>query len=174
MYTSDIDWCPSLYLGHNKLDGNGERLAKAQERDSRAALRVSRWEEIQPETQESVSNETVDLESETGSSTSDQQTETIHKGDLPIDFFDEETFIKDNGKVLYYTGLPKGELLQSVFELVIPYPGQSRGYYWRSFIVTLMKLRLNLRHQDLAYRLDVSKSTISRRFQEMFDILTRS
>ena len=136
MYTSDIDCCPSLYLGHNKLDGNCERLAKAQERDSRAALRVSRREEIQPE---SVSNETVDLESETGSSTSDQQTETIHKGDLPIDFFDEETFIKDNGKVLYYTGLPKGELLQSVFELVIPYPGQSRGYYWRSFIVTLMK-----------------------------------
>lgn len=34
-----------------------------------------------------------------------------------------------------------------------------------------MKLRLNLGYQDLAYRLGVSISTLSRRFQEMLDII---
>ena len=34
-----------------------------------------------------------------------------------------------------------------------------------------MKLRLNLGYQDLAYRLGVSISTLSQRFQEMLDIM---
>ena len=101
----------------------------------------------------------------------DKGTQTDHTGDIPVDFFNEEQFLNDDGKVLYYTGLPNGELLQNMFQLVVPYPVQRREYYWQSLIVTLMKLRLNFGHQDLAYRLGVSMSTICRRFQDMLDLM---
>ena len=54
--------------------------------------------------------------------------------------------------MLYYTALPNGELSSNVFQLVIPHPGTTRKYYWSSFVMIIMKLCLNLCHQDLAYR----------------------
>ena len=108
---------------------------------------------------------------ETQDNKCDKQTETEYQGDLPTDFFDENYFTNDDNKICYYTGLPNGEMLQSVFELVIPLPGLKREYYWRSFLITLMKLQLNLGRQDLAYRLAVNVSTLSRVFHEMLDIM---
>ena len=52
----------------------------------------------------------------------------------------------------------------------IPFPGYNREY-WKSYLVTLMKLRLNLGYQDLAYHFGVPISTLSRRFQGMLDIV---
>lgn len=49
--------------------------------------------------------------------------------------------------------------------------GDKRSYYWRSFIIVLIKLRLNLGFQDMAFRLGVSKATISRWFHEALDIM---
>ena len=69
--------------------------------------------------------------------------------------------------MLYYTGQSNGEISSSVFQLVTPYPGNSRQNYWSSFIMTLMKLCLNLDHRDLAYRFNINKSTVSRRFDDM-------
>ena len=94
------------------------------------------------------------------------QTETV-----VIDFFDEEDFTSDDDKVKYYTGLPSAELLKEVFKLVVPFPGTKREYYWKSFIATMMKLRLNLGLQDLAYRLRVHLSTMVRRYHEMLHML---
>ena len=62
-------------------------------------------------------------------------------------------------------------MLLNVFELVIPFPGSKKDVYWRSFIIVLMKLHLNLGYQDLAYRLGVSISTVSQYFREMLDIM---
>ena len=173
MYKLDIDWSPSQHLGHDKLALDSAKLAEAQQRASRAAVRAVRREEILASTSANETHsETHVVESDgVDSRTHDQQTETEHTGDLPVDMFEEEHFLKDNGKVLYYTGLPNGELLSSVFQLVIPYPGTSRKYYWSSFVMTLMKLRLNLGHQDLAYRFNVNKSTVSRRFDDMLNIM---
>jgi len=70
----------------------------------------------------------------------DKKIETEHVGNLPIDFFSEELFLTDDHKVTCYTGLPDADLLSSVFELVIPFPDSRKGYYWESFIMTLMKL----------------------------------
>ena len=88
-----------------------------------------------------------------------------------MDFFDESYFTNDDHKVCYYTGLPSREMLLDVFELVIPLPCLKREYYWRSYLITLMKLQLNVGYQDLAYHLGVSVSTLARRFQEMLDIM---
>ena len=156
MYKLDIGWAPSQHLGHDKLALDSAKLAEAQQRASRAVVRAERREEILASTS-AIETHVVESE-DVDSKTHDQQTETEHTGDLPVDIFEEEHFVKDDDKLLYYTGLPDGELLSSVFQLVIPYPGTSRKYYWSSFVLTLMKLRLNLGHQDLA-------STVSRRFE---------
>ena len=89
------------------------------------------------------------------------------------DFFAESNFLSDDAKVQYYTGLSNCELLLSTFEFVMKsfVGGDNRSYYWQSFIVVLTKLQLNLGFQDLAFRLSVSKTTISRRFHEALDIM---
>ena len=79
-------------------------------------------------------------------------------------------FVTDHAKAHYYTGLPNGEVLLATFNYIVPYPGVKRDYHWKSFIILLMKLRLNVGFQDLTYRLDVSVSTVSRRFHEMLHI----
>jgi len=79
--------------------------------------------------------------------------------------------MSDDHKVQYYTGLPSAKLLQHVCELVIPFPGSRHQYYWRSFIMTLMKLHLNRGYQDLAYHLEIAVSTVTTRFHQMLEIM---
>ena len=129
-------------------------MAEAQQRASRAAVRAVRREEILASTSASTSaNETHVVESEGADSrTHDQQTETDHAGDLPVDIFEEEHFLKDDGKVLYYTGLPNGEFLSSVFRLVIPYPGTSRKYYAKQKHLGCKKGEANQKQQLSDYK----------------------
>ena len=149
MYTSNIDWSPSVNLGHGKIDEG--KLKEAQERAERScAIKRKREEAFQLDEQEHI----YDIEESTPGTFDDKldkMIETEHTGELPTDFFDQDYFTNDDHKVSYYTGLMNREMLLSVFELVIPFPGSKKDTYWRSFIITLMKLRLNLGHQDLAY-----------------------
>ena len=128
---------------------------------------------MEQETQDTLFGSDMDIgnDQEWDDNMWDKETKTLYTGELVVDLFNEEEFVKDNQKVKYYTGLPNGELLLEVFKLVVPFPGVKREYYWKSFISTLMKLRLNCGLQDLAYRLRVSLSTMTRRFQEMVDML---
>ena len=73
----------------------------------------------------------------------------------------------------YYTGLPNVEILVATFEFVMKLTafGERCGFYWRSFLLVLLKLRLNLGFQDLAFRINVSESTVSRKFHETLDIM---
>ncbi|XP_065907590.1 uncharacterized protein [Dysidea avara] len=90
-------------------------------------------------------------------------------------FFCENNIMSDDAKVQYYTGLATSLLLLKTFELVMGSfaLGDKRSYYWRSFMIVLMKLRLNLGLQDIAYRLGICTSTVSRRrFHEMLDIMS--
>ena len=73
----------------------------------------------------------------------DNEVQTEYTGELVVDFFNMEEFVKNDQKVKYYTGLPNEELLMEVFKLVVPFPGNKTEYYWKSFISTLMKLKLN-------------------------------
>ena len=102
MYKLDIDWSPSQHLGHDKLTVDSAKLAEAQQRATRATVRAERREEILASTSASTSaSETYDVQSEDVIfKTRDQHTETEHTGDLPVDIFEEEHFLKDDGKVL--------------------------------------------------------------------------
>ena len=173
MYTSDIDWSPTVKLGHDKMNDN--KLKEAHERMVRSNAikrkRAEAFEQEQKQKEELERLEDTSVVSDPPDNKVDKMVETEHTGDLPIDFFSEDYFTNDDNKVCYYTGLLNREMLLSTFELVIPFPGLKRDVYWRSFIITLMKLRLNLGYQDLAYRLGIPISTISRHFQEMLDIM---
>ncbi|EDO29906.1 predicted protein, partial [Nematostella vectensis] len=80
--------------------------------------------------------------------------------------FDEDYFVNSDDKVRFYTVLPAYDVLQTVFRHVSKYvtrksPTLSK---FQEFVLTLMKLKLNVPMQDLAYRFGVSLPTVSRIF----------
>ena len=170
MFKNDVDWSPTLHLGHQKL---AVRSASHDERDKRAETRKRKREELEQEIQDALVDTNVEVvnDQDWDDGLWDKEVQTECTGELVGDFFDQEEFIKNDQKVKYYTGLPNGELLMEVFKLVVPFPGNKEEWYWKSFISTLMKLRLNCGLQDLAYRLQVSLSTMTRRYQEMIDMM---
>eukprot|EP00795_Rhopilema_esculentum_P001004 gene1004-10783_t len=89
--------------------------------------------------------------------------------------FTQECFINDDTKVRFYTGLPSYDVLQTTFDFVKPLiDGKSATLQsFQQFILVLMKLRLNVPHQDLAYRFGVSVPTVSRIFKKLINILDK-
>ena len=170
MFKNDVDWAPTLHLGHQKF---AKRSASHDERDKRAETRKRKREELEQEIQDTLVDASVEVvnDQDWDDGLWDREVQTECTGELVGDFFNQEELIKNDQKVKYYTGLPNGELLMEVFKLVVPFPGNKEEWYWKSFISTLMKLRLNCGLQDLAYRLQVSLSTMTRRYQEMIDMM---
>ena len=78
---------------------------------------------------------------------------------------DQEYFYSD-AKVRFYTGLPSYEVLMVVFEHVSSHVSRQTQNLSRfqEFVMVLIKLRLNVPLQDLAYRFVVSVTTVSRIF----------
>ena len=86
----------------------------------------------------------------------------------------QQSLLDDDKKVLYYTGLPSYSVLQSVFSLVvkgIPDSCDSGLGIFNQFLITLMKLRLDVGEQDLAYRFGINQSTVSRCISKWVDIM---
>ena len=85
---------------------------------------------------------------------------------------DEDGFCKSDEKVSFYTGLPGWQVLSVLFVHLQPsLLSQSSLTPFQQLLMTLMRLRLNLSGQDLAYRFGVHKSTISRLFSHVIDIM---
>ncbi|XP_068670722.1 uncharacterized protein [Montipora foliosa] len=78
---------------------------------------------------------------------------------------DREYFRSDD-KVRFYTGLPSYQILLATLNHVAPYVSRRTQTLdpFQEFIIVLMKLRLNVPFQDLAYRFLVSVATVSRIF----------
>ena len=78
---------------------------------------------------------------------------------------DREYFRSDD-KVRFYTGLPSYQILVATLNHVVPYVSRRTQTLdpFQEFIIVLMKLRLNVPFQDLAYRFLVSVATVSRIF----------
>jgi hypothetical protein len=88
--------------------------------------------------------------------------------------FSEEVFENNEEKVRYFTGLPKYILLMGIFNIVEPYivvTGKSVLSKFEQFVMVLMRLRLNLSVQDLAYRFRVSRATVSRVFNSVIHVM---
>ena len=86
----------------------------------------------------------------------------------------QQSFVASDEKVRFYTGLPSFLVLHAVLDLISPYlttHAKCSLNHFQKLILVLMRLRLNLSIQDLAYRFNVSKSTVSRTFKTVIAIM---
>ena len=105
-----------------------------------------------------------------------KELEKTHK-ELYASRLDEDGFKDNHEKVCYYTGLPKWELLYVMFTFLKPHLSTASRKVLTPFqqvLMTMMRLRLNLSGQDLAYRFSVHSSTISRTFINVINIMYAS
>ena len=81
-------------------------------------------------------------------------------------FLMKTSFFTDHAKTHYYTGLPNGEVLLATFNYIVPYPGT------RLLLVVLHNIidEIEVDYWFSRYCLDVSVSTVARRFHEMLHI----
>lgn len=85
---------------------------------------------------------------------------------------DTESFNGNDDKVKFFTGLPSFCVMMTVFNFILPFLSQNMKLSpFSQFIVTLLRLRLNLCVQYLAHRFDVSVATISRVTNNVINIM---
>ncbi|XP_041858689.1 uncharacterized protein LOC121650925 isoform X2 [Melanotaenia boesemani] len=87
----------------------------------------------------------------------------------------ENSLRNDAEKVKFYTGLPNYFVLETVMWLLSPHMDRMRNMKLSKFqqlLMTLMRLRLDLRNQDLAYRFGVKVATVTRTVHQMINIMS--
>lgn len=87
----------------------------------------------------------------------------------------ESSLKNDAEKVRFYTGLPNYFVLETVMWLLAPHMDGMKNIKLSKFqqlLLTLMRLRLDLRNQDLAYRFGVKVSTVTRTVHQMVGIMS--
>ena len=92
----------------------------------------------------------------------------------PEPLLDENNLKENDSLVAFYTGLPNFAVLMTIFNLVAPAVTSTARCALPKFsqmICVLLKLRLGVPDQDIAYRFKVSRSTISRSFQKWVDAM---
>ncbi len=85
-----------------------------------------------------------------------------------------EAFQKKDDLVKFYTGLSCWRVFSAVITLVspaLPPMPNSKLSIFESIVMFLMKLRLNLMDEDIAFRFGVHQSTVSRNFHKILDIM---
>lgn len=133
---------------------------------------------IQPDV-DIISNEleslTLDSNMQTKTCKSGTQTEELHYlfhkclCKAPFDVDD----MQKNNKVWFYTGLVEASILQILFKHISPYvvhKSQSLMKF-QELVMVLIKLRLNVPFQDLAYHFGVSVLTFSRTFTSWIRVM---
>lgn len=85
---------------------------------------------------------------------------------------EQSTFEQSDNKVRYYTGLPAYTVLMAVFQLVALHLNENMKMKpFHQLLATLMRLRLGLNIQYLAYTFGVSSSTMSKVLLETLHVL---
>ena len=126
---------------------------------------------------EQARNETEHARKEAEQSSLKVELFTIEMEQLKQNQFTMETLEKSNEKVIFFTGLPKFSILRKVFELALKVLPTSHVHGNRvldnfsEFLMTLMKLRLNLKNMDLAYRFGVCESVVTHTVHNWLNIL---
>ncbi|XP_022807222.1 uncharacterized protein LOC111344272 [Stylophora pistillata] len=86
-----------------------------------------------------------------------------------------ETFQNNNEKTQFYTGLPNFFMLIQVYHLVLPYIKSTSTNALTPFqelLLVLIRVRLNVPLQDLAYRFQIASSTAGRIFDRWSEVLS--
>ena len=154
-----------------KLNESGQQVSKIDFAASSGEERLeseSMTSEIPDfQVQEPPEKEATTQTEEPGQKEAGSQTEEFDYMFMPAGYQapDQEYFDSD-AKVRFYTGLPSYEVLMVVFEHVSSHVSRQTQNLSRfqEFVMVLIKLRLNVPLQDLAYRFVVSVTTVSRIF----------
>ncbi len=86
--------------------------------------------------------------------------------------FDEKIFESNDELVKFYTGLPSYKVLKIIFDFCAPQVKRSTKLtQFQEMMLTVVKLRLNPPHKDLAYRFDLSVASVTRIFAESLSIM---
>ncbi|XP_067116010.1 uncharacterized protein [Osmerus mordax] len=89
----------------------------------------------------------------------------------------ENSLRNDPEKVRFYTGLPNYFVFETVMWLLAPHMDGAKNVKLAKFqqlLLTLMRLRLDLRNQDLAYRFGVKVGTVTRTVHRMVNIMSNT
>ena len=180
----NVDWVPTLNLGHDKkIDKTN--LKQASQRGQRASEKERKRKE-QQERERALAEEIAakkrrlnepggqvsdipfenELPTHADASSQTDEFEYLFSAAPKERPFDESDFRNNDKKVNFYTGLPSFEMLNIVFRQIEHFVARKSQLLtpFQEFVLTLMKLKLNMPLEDLAYRFNVSVSTISRVF----------
>ncbi|XP_063067225.1 uncharacterized protein LOC134458738 isoform X1 [Engraulis encrasicolus] len=188
MYTSHPDWAPSLHLGHTETKATETaRFERQQARKRRRTETTSAVDDtVMPETTIDTPAEDSQHEAEPGPETEcdlcQKRRDEINrlleenralKLELGQKKMDEDSLKGDNVRLRYYTGLPSAKIFMSLLATLLPLMTRSSRVLspFQMLILTLMRLRLNLPMQHLAYVFSVDRTTISRTFNSMVELL---
>jgi hypothetical protein len=191
------DWAPSVKLGHDKVKECSTALDTG--RYQRRVGRVTREKHMTAASAlldlgvEELAEDIPVAEEETGeASQTDLHGTTIAAMQAEIQNllyenltlkkelsdertrFDVDFFKESDEKVKYYTGLADFSTLNTLYhwlEPLIPHTRASVITKFQKLILCLIKLRLNLAHMDIGQRFGINKSTASRIFLNMVDLL---
>ena len=86
----------------------------------------------------------------------------------------EESLKNDDAKVKFYTGLTFFKTLMALIMYISAHVvsgPRSTITRFQQFLMVLIKLRLNLPNQDIAYRFGVHQSSVSRNFRKWIDVM---
>lgn len=83
-----------------------------------------------------------------------------------------ESLRNNDEKVKYLTGLPGYSVLHTLFIYLMEYiPSRNSMSKFESLVLVLVKLRLNLSNQFLAYEFNLTTATISRIFSDVLEVM---
>ena len=88
--------------------------------------------------------------------------------------FTMELFENNQDVLQFYTALPNWIVFKAVFDLVspsLPTSPNSKLSTFQMIIMFLIKLRLNLFDEDIGYRFGVHRTTVSRNFHKVLDVM---
>ena len=171
----NVDWLPTLNLGHKKNveKRNMEQVSQRGQRANDKEKKRKEYEERERKLAEEIAAKKLRL-NEAGEQVSDisfaeeppkyvdssTQTEEFDYlvAAVPLQRpFCEEEFRNDDKRVKFYTGLPSLDTLKVIFLRIVPFVTRKPQHLtpFQEFVMTLMKLRLNMSLEDLAYRFNV-------------------
>ena len=83
-----------------------------------------------------------------------------------------KNFENDAEMLKFYTGIPEWYVFIALFNLISPeVHGSTKLSKFEMFVLFFMKIRLNLFEEDLAYRFNVHRTTVSRVFRWILNLL---
>ena len=195
--TTNPDWVPTLNLGHCEAK-TGDSLSRHDRAVGRATKRKKLNEEQAIAKEErDKQEERIREEKQRTQAHKDQEKDEVEKlrcelqksrceldevkkefarthEKLCANTLDEESFRDNDEKVCFFTGIPKWEVLLILLTYLKPQlntASQRALTPFQQLLLTLMRLRLNLSGQDLAYRFNVHSSTVSRTFTYVIEVM---